>query len=60
VRYFVLPERPAGTEDMSEAELARLVTVDSLIGAGYALEPRQLRERQAAHIEAEMPRVRPD
>jgi nitrile hydratase len=60
VRYFVLPERPAGTEGMSEQELAKLVTVDSLIGAGYALEPSQLREREAAHFEPEMPRVRPD
>ncbi len=60
VRYFVLPQRPAGTEGMAEPELAKLVTVDSLIGAGYALEPGQLREREAAHGEAEMPRVRPD
>ncbi len=60
VRYFVLPQRPVGTEGMSEEALAKLVTVDSLIGAGYALEPSQLREREAAHVEAEMPRVRPD
>ena len=60
VRYFVLPQRPEGTEGMSEPELAKLVTVDSLIGAGYALEPSQLREREAAYVEAEMPRVRPD
>jgi nitrile hydratase len=59
VRYFVLPERPAGSEGMSEKELANLVTVDSLIGAGYALEPAQLRVR-AAHLEQEMPRLRPD
>jgi hypothetical protein len=45
---------------MPEDELAKLVTVDSLIGAGYALEPEQLREREAAHVEAEIPRVRPD
>jgi hypothetical protein len=45
---------------MSEDELAKLVTVDSLIGAGYALEPAQLRQREAAHVEPEMPRVRPD
>jgi len=32
VRYMVLPERPAGTEKMSEAELANLVTRDSMIG----------------------------
>ena len=44
VRYFVLPQRPAGTEGMSEEDLAKLVTVDSLIGAGYALEPEQQQE----------------
>src|SRR6266508_1036021 len=38
VRYFVLPKRPAGTEGMSEEELAKLVTVDSLIGAGRSFE----------------------
>jgi nitrile hydratase len=32
VRYLVLPERPAGTEGMAEAELAALVTRDSMIG----------------------------
>jgi len=31
-RYLVLPERPAGTEHMSEDELAALVTRDSMIG----------------------------
>jgi nitrile hydratase len=60
VRYFVLPQRPVGTQGMSEADLAKLVTVDSLIGAGYPLEPSELREREAAHVEPEMPRVRPD
>ena len=32
VRYLVVPERPAGTEGMAEAELAALVTRDSMIG----------------------------
>ncbi len=32
LRYLVLPERPAGTEGMSEDELADLVTRDSMIG----------------------------
>jgi nitrile hydratase len=36
VRYLVIPERPAGTESLSEAELAALVTRDSMIGAGIA------------------------
>ncbi|MBM4263283.1 MAG: hypothetical protein FJ145_17865 [Deltaproteobacteria bacterium] len=60
VRYFVLPQRPAGTEGMTESELAKLVTVDSLIGAGYALTPEQRHRREADHVEAEAPRVRPD
>jgi nitrile hydratase len=34
VRYLVLPERPAGTEGMSEEDLAALVTRDSMIGTG--------------------------
>ena len=32
LRYMVLPERPAGTEDMSEQELAQMVTRDSMVG----------------------------
>lgn len=32
LRYIVLPERPAGTENMSEEELAAIVTRDSMIG----------------------------
>jgi nitrile hydratase len=32
LRYLVLPERPAGTEALSETELAALVTRDSMIG----------------------------
>jgi nitrile hydratase len=32
LRYMVLPERPAGTDDWSEEALAELVTRDSLIG----------------------------
>jgi nitrile hydratase len=32
LRYLVLPERPAGTEKLSEDELAALVTRDSMIG----------------------------
>jgi nitrile hydratase len=39
VRYLVLPERPAGTEGWSEAELATLVTRDAMIGVGLAREP---------------------
>jgi nitrile hydratase subunit alpha len=34
VRYLVVPQRPAGTEHLSERELANLVTRDSMIGTG--------------------------
>lgn len=60
IRYFVLPQRPVGTETMSEEELAKLVTVDSLIGAGYALEPSQQKEAVKLGATQESPRVRPD
>ena len=36
VRYLVIPERPAGTEGLSEEALAALVTRDSMIGTGLA------------------------
>ena len=39
MRYLVLPRRPAGTEGMSEEELAELVTRDSMIGVSNALTP---------------------
>jgi nitrile hydratase len=32
LRYMVLPERPAGTDGMSEDELASLVTRDAMVG----------------------------
>lgn len=34
MRYWVLPQRPAGTEGWSEEQLAELVTRDSMIGVG--------------------------
>jgi nitrile hydratase subunit alpha len=34
MRYMVVPERPAGTEELSEEQLAELVTRDSMIGTG--------------------------
>ena len=39
MRYLVLPMRPPGTEDLSEAQLAELVTRDSLIGVTQAKAP---------------------
>ena len=32
IRWFVLPERPAGSERLSEAELAALVTPEAMMG----------------------------
>ena len=39
VRYLVLPQQPAGSEQLSELELAELVTRDSMIGTGLARVP---------------------
>ena len=39
LRYLVLPERPAGTENMTEEELAELVTRDSMIGVAKVAAP---------------------
>ena len=43
LRYLVVPQRPSGTEGMSEAALADLVTRDSMIGTGLALAPEAAR-----------------
>ena len=37
LRYLVLPRRPAGTEGLSEEELAKLVSRDSMIGVSDPL-----------------------
>ena len=39
LRYLVLPQRPAGTEGLSEDELAALVTRDSMIGTALVEAP---------------------
>ena len=39
VRFLVVPERPEGTEGMSEERLAAFVTRDSMIGTGLAQSP---------------------
>ena len=39
VRYLVIPRRPPGTGHLGEAELAALVTRDSMIGTGLAAAP---------------------
>ncbi len=39
MRYLVIPARPAGTDGMDETALAALVTRDSMIGTGIAVQP---------------------
>ncbi|HET6609491.1 MAG TPA: nitrile hydratase subunit alpha [Rhodopila sp.] len=39
IRYLVLPERPAGTDGMSEADLAELITRDAMIGVAKIPSP---------------------
>jgi nitrile hydratase subunit alpha len=39
LRYLVLPERPAGTDNLSEDELAELVTRDTMIGVAKVQSP---------------------
>jgi len=41
VRYLVLPERPAGSERLREAELAALVTRDAMVGTARVALPRE-------------------
>ena len=42
VRYLVLPERPEGTEGMSEEELAGLVSRDAMVGTAKASVPERV------------------
>lgn len=44
-RYIVIPERPKGTESMTEAELAALVTRDSMIGVAKVVAPAEQNSR---------------
>jgi len=39
IRYLVLPERPPGTDSLSEEQLAELVTRDAMIGAAKVAPP---------------------
>jgi nitrile hydratase len=42
IRFLVLPERPEGTEDWGEEELAELVTRNSMIGVEKAILPKNI------------------
>jgi nitrile hydratase subunit alpha len=39
VRWLVLPQRPAGTEELSEEQLAGLVTRDAMVGVAKVTAP---------------------
>jgi nitrile hydratase subunit alpha len=41
LRYLVVPQRPAGTEDMTEEQLAALVTRDAMIGVALVPAPKK-------------------
>ena len=41
IRYLVLPERPAGTEGLTEEQLAELVSRDSMIGVARVAAPEE-------------------
>jgi nitrile hydratase len=43
VRYLVIPQRPKGTDGWSEDQLADLVTRNSMIGTGLALDPAKVK-----------------
>jgi len=48
IRYLVIPMRPEGTDGWSEDALADLVTRDSMIGTGLALDPANIAGRGGA------------
>jgi nitrile hydratase len=39
IRWFVVPERPAGTDGFSEAQLAALVTPEAMMGVALVPSP---------------------
>lgn len=43
VRYLVIPQRPPGTEKLTEEQLAEWVTRDSMIGTGLPMSPASRR-----------------
>ena len=49
LRYLVLPERPAGSENLNETELAALVTRDSMIGVAKVAVPSEEQRVNGVH-----------
>lgn len=42
MRYLVLPERPSGTDKLTEEELAELITRDSMVGVCKVMAPKSV------------------
>ena len=55
VRWMVIPQRPAGTEGLTEEELAELVTPESLVGTALAGQRPQSEEAVARGLDGVMP-----
>lgn len=53
-RYMILPERPTGTEQMSETELAALVTRDAMIGVAHVQLDKRITHTTAERRVADM------
>ena len=49
IRYLVLPERPPGTERMTEEQLAALVTRNAMVGVANVANPRRSRRMNSIH-----------
>ena len=49
IRYLVLPERPPGTEGMTEEQLAALVTRNAMVGVAKAVEAPRSRRMNGIH-----------
>lgn len=45
IRWFVIPERPEGTDGLDEEELAKLVTPESMMGVALANSPAAITAR---------------
>ncbi|HEY6394848.1 MAG TPA: nitrile hydratase subunit alpha [Candidatus Binataceae bacterium] len=45
MRYLVIPLRPAGTEKMSEDQLAEMVTRDSMVGVAKVESPKERKKK---------------
>ncbi|MBM3484876.1 MAG: nitrile hydratase subunit alpha [Alphaproteobacteria bacterium] len=56
LRYMVLPERPKGTEGMSEGELADLVTRDAMIGVAKLASGKKKKTPKAGGLKSRRPR----